>query len=183
MAKKKAKKSASSPAVTLRFANPRSGARMAKKKTRKSPRRRRNPSNPKKGSHRRRRRNPGTYAERAGKLAAGAAVAVGTAVLVTYGTAKVMPGSNVSLYGIPAATFLVGAAVARTMPTLGVGMALGSFAPFALPLTSKLLTATAPSAPAATAAGIARSMRNMRAVSMGRMGAIDMGAVDMSYAR
>ena len=158
---------------------------MAKKKktggTKKSPRR----SNPKKPAHRRRRRNPGTFAERAGKIAGVAAVALATGALVYVGTSKIMPGTNTSLYGIPIATFLVGAAAARTMPTLGVGMAIGSVAPFALPVANKIAAMTAPATPttpAATAAGIARSMRNMRAVSMGRMGAIDMGAVDMGRA-
>lgn len=166
---------------------------MAKKKKahkpRKSPRR----SNPKNKPPRRRRRNPGTFAERAGKLAAGAAVAVATAVGTTFATAKIMPGSKVALYGIPGLIFLAGVGIARTMPTLGVGMALGSFAPFALPLSTQLLAAASPSAtpastPAATAAGISRAYRNMRAVSMsgdGRgwgMRAVDLGAVDMGRA-
>jgi len=159
-------------------------AKPKKKGSRKSPRR----SNPGKKPRRtgRRRRNPGTFAERAGKLAGGALVAVGTAVLVTYGQSKLMPGQAVTLYGIPALGFLAGVGIARTMPTLGVGMALGSFAPFALPLTSKLLAATTPTPAAAQAAGIARAFRSMRAVQMGRgrMGAIDMGAVDHpAYAR
>ena len=163
---------------------------MAKKKKsggtkRKSPRR----GNPTKNKSRRRRRNPGTFAERAGKLAGGAAVAVLSAIGVTFGTAKIMPGSKLSLYGIPGLVFLAGVGIARTMPTLGVGMALGAFAPFALPLTSKLLTATtpaAPSSPAVTAAGISRAFRGMRAVSIGAghraMRAVDLGAVDMGTA-
>jgi hypothetical protein len=183
MASKKTKKGGSSPGVTLRFANPRSASMAKKKKTggSKKPRR----SNPKKPAPRRRRRNPGTFAERAGKLAGVAAVALASGALVYVATSKIMPGSNVSLYGIPAATFLVGAAAARTMPTLGVGMAIGSLSPFALPIANKVASLMAPAnptTPAAAAAGIARSMRNMRAVSMGRMGAIDMGAVDMGRA-
>lgn len=152
-------------------------------------RRRRNPTNPRR--HHRRRRNPETFAQRAGKLAAGAAVAVATAVGVTFGQAKLMPGSSVSLYGIPALAFLAGVGIARTMPTLGVGMALGSFAGFSLPLSTKLITATsgttpAPATPAVTpaqAAGISRAFRSMRAVSMGRgYGAVNMGAVHTPYA-
>ncbi len=167
---------------------------MAKKRKksgskRKSPRR--NPSNPrraKKGSHRRRRRNPGTFAERAGQLAAGAVIALGTAVGTTYAQSKIMPGQTTSLYGIPALVFLAGVGIARTMPMLGVSMALGAFAPFSVALTSKLLTATTPatpttpSTPAATAAGISRAYRAMRAIDMGRgrgMRAVDLGAVDM----
>lgn len=150
--------------------------------TGKSPRR----SNPKKPGRRPRRRNPDTFASRAGKLAGVAAVALATGAFVYVATSKISPGSNVALYGIPIATGLIGVAAARTMPTLGVGMAVGSVAPFALPIATKvagMLTPATPATPAATAAGIARSMRNMRAVSMGRMGAIDMGAVDMAYAR
>ena len=149
------------------------------KKPRKNTTRRRPRKNP---VHRRRRRNPETFAQRAGKLAAVGAVALGTGALVYVASSKIAPGSPWSLYGIPAATALVGVAAARTMPTLGVGMAIGSLSPFALPIASKIAALTAPSSPSQTAAGIARSMRNMRAVSMGRMGAIDMGAVDMSRA-
>jgi len=163
---------------------------MAKKKKgggkRKSPRRS-NPSNPKKGSHRRRRRNPpNDFLGRVGRLAGGAAVAVATAVGVTYATSKVMPGSNVSLYGIPALAFLAGAAMSKSMPILGTGIALGAPAPFALPLATKLLaltpaTSTTPAAtttqtPAQTTSGIGRAYRRMRAVDMG---AVDMGAVYM----
>ena len=162
---------------------------MAKKRktktARKSPRR--NPSRRPKGARRTsRRRNPGTYAERAGKLLAGAAVALATGAAVYIGSSKIMPGSKTSLYGIPALVFLAGVGVARTMPTLGVGMCLGSFAPFALPLASKALAATSPSTPSTTA-GMARVVRNLRAVSMGRslpgMRAVDMGAVDMGAYR
>jgi len=136
-------------------------------------RRRKNPSNP-----RRRRRNPETFAQRGGKLLAGAVVAVGTGVLVTYAASKIMPGSAVSMYGVPALAFLAGVGIARTMPTLGVGMALGAASPFVLPVATKLLTATQPATPAATtaalhAAGMARAYRTMRAVDMG---AIDIGA-------
>lgn len=118
-------------------------------------------------------------------MAFGALIAVGTGVGVTYAASKIMPGSNVSMYGVPALTFLAGVGIARTMPTLGVGMALGSFAPFVVPVTTKLLTATTPATPAATsaaagAAGIARAYRRMNAVHMGRgAGAIDMRAVHM----
>jgi hypothetical protein len=182
MAKKKAKKRASTggPAVALRFANPRRGGAMAKKKKtthRKSPRR----SNPKKRPHHRRRRNPNTFMERAGKLAGAGLIAVATGVVGTVAMTKLAPtvGSSVAEYGVPIALFGLGAAAYRTMPTLGAGMALGAFTPFVIPLASKLLNAVSPSSPSQAAAGIARSMRNMRAVSMGRMGAIDMGAVDM----
>jgi hypothetical protein len=190
----KSKSKGKAPAVTLRYANPSRG-RMAKKKKSSTKRRapRRNPAT-KSNKGRRRRRNPGNmFVERAGRLAAGAAVAVATAIGVTYGAAKIMPGTKTSLYGIPALAFLAGAAIARTMPILGGGIALGAFAPFALPLSTKLLGATTPttttpaSTPAVAASGIARAYRNMRAIDMGRgrgsMRAVDLGAVDMgSYA-
>jgi hypothetical protein len=155
---------------------------MAKKKSGGSKKGAKRSSSKKKNPPRRRRRNPSTFLDRVGRLAGVAAIGLGTAAAVTIGQAKIMPGNAATLYGIPAATFLVGAAAYRTMPTLGAGLAIGSVAPFALPIASKALALTTPSTPAATAAGIARSMRNMRAVSMGRgrMGAIDMGAVDMS---
>jgi hypothetical protein len=187
--KKSAKRS--SPTVTVRFANPGRRRTMAKRRrrTRKNPA---NPANPRrrlrhnpKPRHHRRRRNPETFAQRAGKLAFGAVIAVGTGVGVTYAASKIMPGSNVSMYGIPALTFLAGVGIARTMPTLGVGMALGSFAPFVVPVTTKLLTATQPATPAATtaaagAAGIARAYRRMNAVHMGRgVSAVNMNAVHM----
>ena len=195
MAKKRAaKRSAakrSSPEVVVRLANPRGSGTMAKKKRsggkkRSGAKRRSNPSNPRKGSHRRRRRNPpNDFLSRVGRLAGGAAVAVGTAVGVTYATSKIMPGSNVSLYGIPALAFLAGAAMSKSMPILGTGVALGAPAPFALPLATKLLaltpatstttsTTTASTTQPATATtnGIGRAYRRMRAV--------DMGAVDMN---
>jgi hypothetical protein len=193
MAKRRAKKKSkkSSPTVTLRMANPARRSTMAKRaKKRKSPKKRRNPSNPArrgKGSTRRRRRsNPGSFSEKMGQLAMLGAAAVATSIVVTVATAKIYPGKPLSLYGIPALVFLGGVAVSRSMPKLGVGIAAGAFAPFALPLASKALTAMAPAAPAApavAAAGIGRSMRQMSAVHMGRtrMGAIDMGAVNLHY--
>lgn len=118
--------------------------------------------------------------ERAGRLLGLAAVGVATGVGVTWGASKLMPGSNVSLYGIPILTFLAGVAISTKMPTLGVGIAAGAASPFVVPVTTKLLAATAPSTPATTAAGIARAYRSMRAIDMGRrMSAIDMGAIDM----
>ena len=138
-------------------------------------------SNPRRSS--RRRRNPaGGFGDRLIKLGLGAGVALLTATGVIYAQGKFAqpaPGqttNNLMLYGIPAATALVGVAAAKAMPTLGVGMALGAFSPFALPLASKALSSGTPSANAA--AGISRAFRSMRAV-----GAIDyhpsMGAVDM----
>jgi len=159
---------------------------------------RKNPANPRRRRasrknpiHRRRRRNPETFAQRAGKLAAGAVVAVGTGVLVTYAASKIQPGTAISMYGIPALAFLAGVGIARTMPTLGVGMALGAASPFVIPVATKLLSATQPAttpttAAALHAAGIARAYRRMSAVSMGHnqfsnfrpMRAVDLGAVE-----
>jgi hypothetical protein len=190
MARKREKKPAT---VTVRFAN--GGSTMAKKKGGgKKPRKaRKNPSNPRRRSPRRkhnpsrrpRRRNPGmgggSFGDRAMKLAGGALVAIATGVAVYYGQAKIQPGTSLSLYGVPAAAFLAGAYVAKKHPMLGGGMALGAFAPFALPLASKVLSGGAPSANAAqTAQGLGRAMRSMRALEYrGSMGAVDMGAVDM----
>jgi hypothetical protein len=184
MAKRPTKKKSpkSSPTVTLRLANPARRTVAKKKPTKKKKTARRNPSTArrgsKKGSHRRRRRNPGSFSEKAGQLAVLGAAAVATAVIVTIGTAKIYPGKPLSLYGIPAVAFLAGVALSKSSPKLGVGIAAGAFAPFALPLASKVLTATTPaSTPAVAASGIGRSMRQM---AMGRrMGAVDMGAVNL----
>lgn len=130
--------------------------------------------------------------ERAGRLLGLGAVAVATGVGVTYAASKIMPGTNTSLYGIPILTFLAGVAISTKMPTLGVGIAAGAATPFVVPLSTKLLTATAPSTPATTAAGISRAYRSMRAIDMGGgwnaidtrsrgLGAIDMGAVYIPY--
>lgn len=144
----------------------------------------------KKGGHRRR-RNPGggTFMSRAGHLAGGALVALATGILVTVATGKISPGSNVSLYGIPLATFVGGVAIAGKAPTIGTGMALGAFGPFALPAASHILAGGSPSMTpvmARTAAGLGRAARQMRAVSMGRsepsdrnLDAVSMGAVSM----
>lgn len=155
---------------------------MAKAKKKGGGHRRPRSSNPKKGkTHHRRRRNPGTVMDRAVKLLGGAAVALATGVAVTVATAKIDPGNPLSLYGIPAATFGLGAAVAGKHPTVGVGMALGSLSPFVIPVSSKVLTAGIPSANAnQTAAGLGWAMRRMRGA---RMGAIDMGAIDMGNYR
>jgi hypothetical protein len=196
--KRRAKRRSSSPTVTVRFANPRSKPVAKRRPKRKNPEsrrtrslaakrgaRRRRRSNPTR--HYRRRRNPETFAQRAGKLAFGAVAALGTGVVVIYAASKIMPGQAISEYGIPALVFLAGVGIARTMPTLGVGMALGSFSPFVLPVASKVVSALTPATPAATtaaaqAAGIARAYRGMRALGRGGMHAVDwrgMSAVDM----
>ena len=150
-------------------------AKKKKKTTKSKTTHRRNPGK-RKVTHRRRRRNAGSFSEKMGQLAMLGAAAVATAVVATIGTAKIYPGNKLSLYGIPAGLFLLGVGLSKSMPKLGVGMAAGAFAPFALPLASKALAATTPSTPAVTASGIGRSMRQMRS---GRMGAVDMGAVHM----
>lgn len=130
--------------------------------------RRRNPSNPRrKKGHHRRRRNPGdTFMSRAGRLLGGAAVAVATGVAVTYVQAKWMPGNPLTLYGVPAAGFLAGVALAKKAPTFGVGMALGSASPFVLPLGSRLLAAGTPTANAS------------RTTAAVELGAVEMGNYD-----
>jgi hypothetical protein len=186
-AKKRKKSRKAAPTVTVRFANPggrsmakrRKGGKSGKGAHRKATtrRRRKNPT------HRtRRRRNPAnTFMDRAAKLAGLALVAVGTGVASTFAMSKLTPAgttmSNLVEYGIPAGVFLAGAAVMKSSPMLGAGMAAGAFAPFVLPLTSKALTATAPATPTTTAAGLGRAFRNMRAVQ-GRQYGYGMGAVD-----
>jgi hypothetical protein len=144
----------------------------------KRPSGKRNPKNPK----RRARRNPaGGFGDRAMKLLGGAAVVVATGIGVTYAMSKLDPGSNVSTYGIPLVTFGVGAALARKMPVLGGGMALGAATPFVLPLTSRVLALGQPT-PATTAAGLGRMLNQMRSVH--QLGAVqrgNLGAVDSRY--
>jgi hypothetical protein len=89
------------------------------------------------------------------------------------------------MYGIPALAFLAGVGIARTMPTLGVGMALGAASPFVIPVATKLLTATAPATTPATTAALravtmSRAYRTMRAVDARYPG---MSAVDTAFAR
>lgn len=124
----------------------------------------------KKNSPRRRRRNP-DFTQRLVSLLGGAGVALGTGVLVTLGAGKIMPGSNVTLYGIPAAAFLAGVALSGKMPTIGAGMALGAVGPFTIPLASRLLSATQPSATTTATA----TAKGLRAVEMRGLGAVEMG--------
>jgi hypothetical protein len=184
--KKRAKRKAA-PSVNVRFAN--SGGRSMAKRRKSGKRRgsRRKASahrkhNPRRRVTHRRRRNPAnTFMDRAAKLAGFALVAVGTGVATTFAMSKLTPAgqtmSNALEYGLPAGVFLVGAAVSKSSPMLGAGMAAGAFAPFVLPLASKALTATAPATPSTTAAGLGRAFRNMRAVQ-GRQYGYGMGAVD-----
>ena len=185
-AKKKKKKKADRPSATLTL---RRGRMAAKKKTKKKGAKRSSSkrSTKRKGGHRRR-RNPGSgsFMSRAGHLAGGALVALATGVLVTVATGKASAGGNLALYGIPAGTFLAGAAMSKAAPTIGTGVALGAFAPFALPVASHILTAGIPDATGGTAkaaAGLGRSIRMMRAVQASGMGRSegyrDMDAVTM----
>jgi hypothetical protein len=165
----------------------------AKKKKKKSGKRGKGRrGSPKKG-HRRRRRNPsGTFMSRLGMLAGGAVVALGTGILVTVATGKAAAGGNLSLYGIPAATFIGGVAISKAAPTIGTGIALGAFGPFALPVASHVMAGSSATgggglspAMARTAAALGRSVRRMSAVQMGRsegyrdINAVTMGAVQM----
>lgn len=111
------------------------------------------------------------------KLAGGALATLVSGVVVTVAISKApATWGKAAEYGIPAAAFLAGAAVAKSHPMVGGGVALGAFTPFVLPLASKALTALpAAQTPAATAAGIGRAFRSMRAVDLG---AVDMGAVE-----
>jgi hypothetical protein len=187
--KTRAKSRRAKPAeVTVRFAN--EGRKMAKKSKprkrnksnpRKGPRRaaRRNPSNP----PRRRRRNPREdFADRAMKLGGGALLALGTGGLLIFGMGKLSATHpRLAEYGLPAAAFVSGAAVAKSHPILGGGIAIGALSPFALQVGSKLLTmspATTPATTTTTAAGIARAIRAVQ------LGAVQrpLGAVQRAYA-
>ena len=129
-------------------------------------------SHHKKGSHRRRRNPPNTFGARLGRLAAAGAVAVATGVGVYYAAGKIAPTHpQIASYGVPLAGLLLGVALARKMPVLGAGVAVGSVAPLAVPVATKVLN------PAASAtSSLGRAARRMAAIDMG---AIDMGAVDM----
>jgi hypothetical protein len=177
-------KKAGKPAVTVRFAN---GAKMAKSKKRRA-KHRKNPANPARRNpsrkHARRRRNPkGDFGDRALKLAGATAAAVVGGVVSYVAMTKLSSYGAAAEYGIPAALFLTGAAIAKSHPLVGGGLALGSVAPFVPAAASKVLAAlpasttpATPSTPAATANGISRAVRNMRAIDMG---AVSMGAVSM----
>ena len=141
-----------------------------------------NPSNPPATNPRRRRRNPKTtFVQAVGKVLGGAAAMFGSGVLVTLGTAKIKPGAWYTMYGIPVAAGLTGAAIATKWPVVGLGIAAGGAAPFVLPVASRMLQ---PATPAATT-----TTSGLRAVAMGnawrslntaqRMNAVRMGAVRM----
>ncbi len=138
--------------------------------------RRANPSH-RRHPHRRRRNPSGDFGSRLGRFALAGAGAIATAVAVTYATGKISPGATWSLYGIPAVAFLGGVAIARKMPMTGVSIALGSVAPFALPLASKLLSAGQSSGPQQTAAGLGRAYRTLHpAMGWSRQGTVYSGA-------
>lgn len=119
-----------------------------------------NPSNPANPRRRRRRRNPGTtFVQALGKVLGGAAAMFGSGVLVTLGTAKIMPGHPLSLYGIPAATALLGAGIATKAPVIGIGVAAGAASPFVLPVASTLLGGGTTGIPAAPAASTVSALR------------------------
>src|SRR4051812_20142283 len=128
MAKASKRAGHKSPTVTVRFANP-EGGRMAKKNGKRT--KRRNPSNPRRRTrHHAKRRNPsprsGGFMNSALKLAGVAAVTVVAGIGVTYAMSKIQPGTPISTYGVPAAAFVGGVLLAKKMPTLGAGLALGS---------------------------------------------------------
>ena len=136
------------------------------------------------GGRRRRRHNPGaTFVQALGRVLGAAAAAFGTGVAVTYAAVKIAPGNRAAEYGIPAATALLGAAIATRMPLIGAGVAAGAAAPFVTPVAAGLL-GPAPATPTSTTAGA------LRAVAMGSawrelneyprpagVGAVRMGAV------
>jgi hypothetical protein len=144
-----------------------------------------NPANPaaKNPGRRPRRRNPKTtFVQAVGKVLGGAAAMFGSGVLVTLGTAKIKPGAWYTMYGIPVAAGLAGAAIATKWPVVGLGVAAGGAAPFVLPVASRMLQ---PATPTTTTPAVA----GLRAVAMGnawrslnasqRMSAVRMGAVRM----
>jgi hypothetical protein len=162
------------------------GRKKARKNPSNPPRRRASGRRTKSAPARRRRRNPsGGFGDRAVKLAGGAAIALIAGAGVLVGMSKLAPTyPNVAEYGVPLAGFALGAALYKSHPTIGAGLALGSVAaPFALPLGSKILNATnpAPASTTTTAAGIAAVMRQMGAVQARPMGAVQMGRAYRAY--
>jgi hypothetical protein len=160
---------------------------MAKKKKSKSGGGKRRSSHRKTSHHRkgtRRRRNPGNdFMSRAGRVLGVGLVALGTGALVLVGQSRFEPGTALSQYGIPVAGAVVGVALAKKMPTLGIGMAIGSVAaPFTLPLASKVNSMLPAPAATATTSGLAAvQLRGALAQRLGPsrrfMGAVNMGAV------
>ena len=144
---------------------------MAKKKSAKK---RRNPANPShhkhKGGHpRRRRRNPkGDFGDRAVKLGMAALAAIGGGVVSYVAMSKLSSYGAAAEYGVPAAIFLTGAALAKSHPLIGAGLGIGAAAPFVAPLASKALAAMpASTTPATTTTnGIAAVVRQLGAVQM-----------------
>jgi hypothetical protein len=168
-----------------------------RRKTRRNPS---NPSNPRRrrssgrraAPPRRRRRNPETFADRAMKLGGGALLALGTGGLLIFGMGKLSATHpTLAEYGLPAAAFVAGAAVAKSHPILGGGIAVGALSPFALQVGSKLLTmspattpattTTTPATATTTAAGIGRAIRAVQMGAVQRpLGAVQLGR---AYAR
>lgn len=142
---------------------------MAKKRShkKKTHHHRRAPHHKHKRHHRRRRHNPDTYMGRVGRIAGMGLAAIATGVGVYYGAAQIPQHPNLAMYGLPAAGVLLGAAVAKKMPALGVGIGVGAVSPFALTLAFKLLV---PATPASTTSALARAARTIRAVDVGQMG-------------
>jgi hypothetical protein len=184
MAKKAAK-----PDVTVRFANP--GAKtMAKSK--KNPKRakrssrRKNPANPRRAGARRR-RNPSGMSNKFGdrflKLAGATVAAVGGGIVSYVAMSKLAQYGQVAEYAVPVALLATGAALAKSHPLIGGGIAIGSAAPFVPLAASKVLALMPATTPAATTTTPttttgALGYRNVRA-----MGAVQMGAVQMGQAR
>lgn len=134
--------------------------------------RRSNPSHHKKKKSGRRRNPPQTFMGALGHILGAAAVGLVAGGAVLYGQQKIAPGSAASLYGVPAVGVLVGAAVAKKAPTIGVGLALGSIlGPFTIPVASKVLGAASSSTTTSTAAQTAA------------LAAVQLGAVTMGQAR
>jgi hypothetical protein len=102
---------------------------------------------------------------------------------VTVGVSKIMPGSKVSGYGIPAAAALVGAGIATRYPLVGAGVAAGAAAPFVLPVAQRVLspstttTTTTPSVSGVMGAANAWRALNPRGLSAVSMGHVRMGTV------
>ncbi len=123
------------------------------------------------------RRNPSGFGDRAMRLLGGAAVVLATGVGVTYAMSKIAPGTAGSMYGIPAATFVLGAALAKKAPVIGAAT------PFAVPLASRVLAMGQGTDQARATAGLGRMLRAVQA--RGQLGAVHrggMGAVDTRYA-
>lgn len=174
--------------VRVRFANEGTMAKGKGKSKKGGSSKRPRKGNPGKKNPRRRRRNPEGIMGALGSLLGAGAVALASGAAVLYAQNKwAQPTTNAStgastpnnamLYGIPAAGVLLAAMLAKKAPTIAAGLATGSIAgPFALPLFSKVSTASSSTTPAAvTAASTTKGLSAVQLGALAQLGAVQLG--------